>query len=183
MSEQNLHDLIEETALVLQKLLRALKNEVPESSSFGLDGSEAHSNTSSDANNIDKIGSALASKERKIALILKFPNCISCDEEDDEDARNFMDDDNITEINLDPSIAQPMSPTHQLGSFISGLMSPPALVTNSLEKKMDLFQQKLDDFAQDLSMRLEMLHNRVGTLEHSTDEQIKSVKSHKPKHK
>lgn len=177
MSEQNLHDLIEETVLLLQKLLLSLKNEVHESSSFGSAGRDAHSNTASNANNIDKIGSALASKEKKITLILKLPDCVNCDE------KNAEDDDNSREINLDPSIGQPMSPsTHQLESYISGLMSP-ALVANSLEKKMNLFEHKLDNFARDLSMRLETLYNRVGTLEHPSDLQIKSLKQQKPKRK
>lgn len=168
MSEQNLQDLIEETVLVLQKLLTALKGEDGENEyTLELPGSEIHSARHSKT--IEAIDKILEPKEKKMTLILKFPNCENCDDEKKAET-NLADDDIFKTINSGQH-----TPSGSIETFISGLMSP---THTAVETKLDTFQGKFDNFSQNISDRLEALSERIGSLE-TTNE----PKSHKPKHK
>lgn len=168
MSGQNLQDLIEETVVILQKLLIAFKGEGGEDEySLELSGSEVHSARHSKT--IEAIDKILEPKEKKMTLILKFPNCENCDDEKKTEM-DSTDNDIFKTIN-----SGQLSPSSPIETFISGLMSPTHI---AVEKKFDTFQGKFDDFSQNISERLEALSERIGSLESSNEH-----KSQKPKHK
>lgn len=172
-----MNDLIEEAILVLQRLLTALKGKVPAGNGNAIEtvGSVAYSNTESDANNTENSGKVPSPQDKKLTLILKFPNCDSCDGEKKEENNNWGNIEDFREIDVDPAFVQQLSPSDPIEKIISGLVSPQSGISSVLEGKLDTFQGQLDHFSGDISSKLETLSNRIGSLE--------SVKSPKSKHK
>lgn len=185
MSDEILHDLIEETASVLQRLLVTLRGGQSENGGDSYGASSGYNGgISSDETD--------APNEKKLTLILKFPNCETCDDDTKEGANRSSNED-IKEINVDPLIAQQLTPSDlasdTIETFISGLVSPPGSLSAVLDKRLEAFQKNWDIFAEDISTKLEMLSNRIGLLESSSDEEkfsskeVKTLKKQKPKSK
>lgn len=166
MSGENLQDLIEETVLVLQKLLTVLKGENSENEyTLELSGNEVDSvRHSKTIEAIDKIHEP---KEKQMTLILKFPNCGNCDDEKKAET-DLTDDDIFKTMN-----SGQLSPSGPIETFISGLMSP---THNAVEEKFDTFQGKFDDFSQNISERLEALSERIASLESSHETKLLKLK-------